>query len=91
MLSVRNFGVESSIAHFTVKPVNPSMFRLMVSTILLTREDSTTELAWKTSAFVFSHVQLVVVFIVISFPTNTAEIRVLSGVVLGVPFKPCLR
>ena len=69
------------------------MFRLMILLPLSTPENLAAELVGPISlrAFVASHVQLVVVAVVVALPTNAAEMGILSSVMLGVLFKTTFR
>ena len=67
------------------------MFRLMILLPLSTPENLAAELAGKSTAFMASHVQLVVVAVVVALPTNAAEMGILSSLMLGVLFKTTFR
>ena len=91
MVIIQIFCVKSFTAHFTIESIYPSMFRLMILLPLSTPENLAAELAGKSTAFVASHVQLVVVAVVVALPTNAAEMGILSSVMLGVLFKTTFR
>ena len=79
--------VISFTARFTGKTVYSSVFRLMPIFHLSTRENFATKLTREAPTFVFSHVQLIVVPVVVSFPANAAEVGILSSVMLGMSFQ----
>ena len=54
---------------------------------LSTRENFATKLTREAPTFVFSHVQFIVVPVVVSFPANAAEVGILSSVMLGNVFQ----
>ena len=91
MVIIQIFCVKSFTAHFTIESIYPSMFRLMILLPLSTPENLAAELAGKSTALVASHVQLVVVAVVVALPTNAAEMGILPSVMLGVLFKTTFR
>ena len=91
MIVVLTIFVISFTARFTGKTVYSSVFRLMPIFHLSTRENFATKLTREAPTFVFSHVQFIVVPVVVSFPANAAEVGTLSSVMLGMSFKTRFR
>ena len=76
--------VEPLTTSGTVKPIESRMLRFVVLLRLYRLKHFTTIFARKSFPRMTSHVQVIVVAIIISLPTNATEVGVLSSVMLGV-------
>ena len=85
MLFISSFFIKSFITRGAFESVHSCVFRFMILFRLNGFEQLTAIFTREAFPFVAHHVQLKVVAIVVTFSTDTAEMRILPCVMLNVP------